>query len=84
MEIVLDERNLKGKLTERDLEVYLSFGFVVRASAGTLVALRDCLKDMFSGSFSAQQLSSSNLYIVHWNDLCEESKRHFDKPVRRE
>lgn len=75
MEIVLKNNNLRENVTDGDMDVYMSLGFVVRARFGSLVALRTELKDIFKDSFAYPTISSSPLYVVHWNDLTDDAQK---------
>jgi len=83
MEIVLDEENVVHNITPQDLEVNMSFGFVVRCRMGSLVALRATLEKIFGGNFTYPTLSSSPLFVVHWNDLSDKKKLEIDNKKRR-
>jgi hypothetical protein len=78
MELKLEEGNVRPNITNRDLDVYMSFGFVVRCRMGSLISLRAQLTKMFDESFNYPTLSSSPLFVVHWNDLCETKKRELE------
>ena len=83
MEITLDEDKVKPNITRQDLDVYLSFGFVVRSRMGSLISLRAALTKLFDENFTYPTLSSNPLFVVHWNDLTVEKQREIEYKKRR-
>lgn len=83
MEIKLKDENVRPNITNRDLDVYMSFGFVVRCRMGSLISLRASLTKLFSDSFMYPTLSSNPLFVVHWNDLTVEKQRTLESKKRR-
>ena len=83
MKLTLKEEAVMPNITARDLEVYMSFGFVVRCRMGSIVALRSELTKMFDENFNYPTLSSSPLFVVHWNDLTPEKQRELESKSRR-
>jgi len=79
MEIALEKSKVVPSLKEQDLNVHMSFGFVVRSRFGSLVALRAELEKLFDTSFTYPTMSSSPLFVVHWNDLNETKKSEIEK-----
>ena len=75
MEILLEKPTVE-KLNDSDLEVRLSGAFILRSQFGSLVALRGELERLLGGDLIYHTISSQPLYMVHWNDLSEEKKKH--------
>jgi hypothetical protein len=77
------ERQLKGK----DLEAYMSFGFVVNGQIGDFFKLRHFVEEQLAKSrLIYQTLSKNPLFLVNWNDLSEEKKatiKEVEKPDGR-
>ena len=78
MELKLEERDVRPNITNKDLDVYMSFGFVVRCRMGSLISLRAELTKMFDDSFMYPTLSSNPLFVVHWNDLTVTKQRSLE------
>jgi len=76
--IVLDGDPTK-KIVKNDLNVYLSGAFVIRSNFGSLVNLRSELKKLFGNQLIHPTLSSSPIFVVHWNDLSEEKQQSIEK-----
>lgn len=74
MELKLRDKNVKQRITNGDMKVHMSLGFVVRSRFGSLVALREELQQLFSESFMYPTISSSPLFVVHWNDMTEKKQ----------
>ena len=83
MELTLEEREVRPNITNKDLDVYMSFGFVVRCRMGSLISLRASLTRLFADSFMYPTLSSNPLFVVHWNDLTVEKQRTLEHKKRR-
>jgi hypothetical protein len=71
---IVDAKHVYANLTEQDLHMYMSLGFIVRSRLGTLVNLRAELQALFHDTFTKPILSSSPLFVVHWNDLTPEAQ----------
>ena len=83
MEIILDKEKIMQNVTSQDLDMFMSFGFVVRCRMGSIVALRAELTKMFEDNFNYPMLSSNPLFVVHWNDLTVEKQRKLETKSRR-
>jgi len=75
MEIILEKRSVE-QLHDSDLDVRLSGAFIIRSQFGSLVTLRGELERLFGRDLIYPTISSQVLYVVHWNDLSEEKKKH--------
>ena len=62
------------KVEEADLRMVASCGLIIRSQLGSLLALRENLREMFEEDLIYHTNSSLPLYLVHWNDLNEESQ----------
>ncbi len=72
-----DYAETRGTLNEQDQKMHVSAGFIIRASLGSLIALRNYIKALFPETRPGQGLihyqhSGPPLFVVHWNDLTEE------------
>lgn len=71
-----DYAETRGTLNEQDQKMHVSAGFVIRASLGSLIALRNYIEALFGGGTGKglihYQHSGPPLFVVHWNDLTEE------------
>ena len=74
---VEDTGKLQDKIEPEDLEVSMKGGLIIAASFGSLVALREYLKDHW-GKAIYFTVSSAPLYVVHWNDLSEKKQRELE------
>jgi hypothetical protein len=83
MEQILLDGDPTRKIVKNDLNVYLSGAFVIRSSFGTLVNLRAQLKKLFGNQLIHPTLSSSPIFVVHWNDLSEEKQQSIENARER-
>lgn len=83
MELKLREEDIRPNITNNDLAVYMSFGFVVRCRMGSLIALRAALEKKFGDNFTYPTLSSNPLFVVHWNDLTVEFQKTLEYKKKR-
>ena len=60
------------QIDEADLDVRLSGAFVISASFGSLVALRNFLEEGFQRGLIHYQISSDRLYTCKYHELSEE------------
>jgi len=59
-------------IQKEDLAVNLKFGVILKASFGSLLALRKHLETTYDMVYIT--ISSASLYLVHWNDLSPEKQ----------
>ena len=73
------------KVEEGDLQMVVSCGVIISSQLGSLLALRENLKQVFGDSLIYYTNSSQTLYLVHWNDLNETMQNRIRgrKHVRR-
>ena len=66
------------QIDEADLDVRLSGAFVISASFGSLVALRNFLEEGFQRGLIHYQISSERLYTAKLHELSEEKAIRFE------
>ena len=73
----------KGDLNEQDLKLHVSGGFIIRASLGSLIALRNYLAALFGEGPGVGLIhyhhSGPPLFLVNWNDLSEKKQEDLKK-----
>lgn len=62
-------------LEERDLHMEVTGGFVIKARLGSLIALRERIKETFEKGLIFCEMSNQNLFQVHWHDLSEKKQK---------
>lgn len=66
---------MEKKLEEKDLEAYVSFGFVLNGQIGDFFKLRHFVQDQLQKSRLVYHTFSRNpLFLVNWNDLSQEKQ----------
>jgi len=66
---------MENKLKGKDLEAYVSFGFVLNGQIGDFFKLRHFVEEQLGKSRLVYHTFSRNpLFLVNWNDLSEEKK----------
>jgi len=65
-------KQVVGTIQKEDLAVTLKFGVILKASFGSLLALRKHLETSYDMVYIT--ISSAQLYLVHWNDLSPEKQ----------
>ena len=79
---IVDKHRIVDNLTEQDLHMHMSLGFVMRSRLGSLINLRAELEGIFKENFTHPELSSTPLYVVHWNDLTDKKKLELGRSKR--
>ena len=70
---------LRDKIKKGDLDVKNSAGFIIYTSFGTLINLRAELEHRFGKEMIYFTISGTPLYLVHWNDLCEQKRTEIER-----
>ena len=66
---------MEKQLEKKDLEAYVSFGFILNGQIGDFFKLRHFIQDEVKKSRVIYHTFSRNpLFLVNWNDLSEEKK----------
>lgn len=66
---------MEEKLEDKDLAAYVSFAFVLNGQIGDFFKLRHFIAEALKNSRVIYHTFSRNpLFLVGWNDLCEEKK----------
>ena len=70
------------QIEEADLDVRLSGAFIISASFGSLVALRNFLDESFQRGLIHYQISNEKLYSGKWHELTEEKQSKLEGTQR--
>jgi len=73
--ITLEEKDALENISHNDMAIRLSAAYVIRSNYGSLISLRVQLEKIFGQDLIYPTISSSPLYVVHWNDLSEKKQR---------
>jgi len=66
---------MEKKLEERDLEAYVSYGFVLNGQIGDFFKLRHFVQEQLKKSRLVYHTFSRNpLFLVNWNDLNDQKQ----------
>ena len=71
------------QIDEADLDVRLSGAFIISASFGSLVALRNFLEETYNRQMIHAQISSEKLYVAKFHELSDQKVFKLDEAQRR-